>query len=150
MSLKQILRSLFVFGLAMLVFISSTSFALTMHFCSSKLVSYSTSNNTKTCCIDSKSKLFENPDIAKLFVSKSFSCCKNKIIKKDSKEDILTSISSINIQLQSLILLLPQLNFIVKDYSQYNQVNTFAAGFEDLSFKEHLPSTNILHQVFII
>lgn len=131
--------------LALLVCIASASFTVSAHYCGSKLISYAANSKSKSCC-----KVLLNNSIKNDFSQQSFSCCKSKKVKKEADNDILTFINKAEIHFEYVLLRLPQLNFISNKYFHNNQIDNRLTDFENLLFKEHLPSTNILNQVFII
>lgn len=146
MSLVQFLKNTFAVLLAILVIISTTSFALSTHFCGSKLVSYSATSQAKPCCKMAKNKIFNQTGSS----NKSFKCCKDKKIDKDSEDHILGTITNAKIQLQSILLLLPQLDLINNYVFQENEITSSLVVCKNSKYKEQPTSINILHQVFLI
>ena len=135
------------FLLAMLVWLSTTAFTLNMHYCGSKMVSYSALTKAKPCCAASKSFQFSNKIDASSF--KMMACCHDKKVEKESENELTYSIIKTEVQLQKILLRLPQL--IQIDHNiLLNEISN--SCFKDLEYHvvDYYPDKNILFQTFLI
>ena len=93
------------FLLAILVWVATSSFSLSMHYCGSQMVSYSTIGKAKTCCEANQFQL-STQDLETMSM---MSCCHDKEVEKESEDQITFSIAKVEVHLQQVLLRLPQL-----------------------------------------
>jgi len=140
------LKRIGAFLLAILVWVATSSFTLSMHYCGSNMVSYSALTKAKPCCSANKlSQFSEKTDV----LSIAMTCCDDKKIEKESENELTYSIVKSEIQLQNLLLRLPQLvNF--ENNIQFNKAANTSFDSHDCLIKDYYPDKNILYQVFLI
>ena len=134
------------FFLAILIWVATSSFTLSMHYCGTQMVSYSALTKAKPCCIVNKSFQFSKKIDMSSF---KMTCCDDKKIEKESENELTYSIVKSEIQLQNLLLRLPQLvNF--ENNIQFNKAANTSFDSHDCLIKGYYPDKNILYQVFLI
>ena len=134
------------FFLAILIWVATSSFTLSMHYCGTQMVSYSALTKAKPCCIVNKSFQFSKKiDMSSFKVT----CCSDKKIEKESEKDVTFSVVQSSVELQKLLLRLPQL--INYDFD-IELIKMPKRCFDDskYSISHYYPDKNILHQVFLI
>ncbi len=144
--MQSLFKRIGAFLLAILVWVATSSFTLSMHYCGTKMVSHSVLKKAKPCCVANKSlQLSGKVD----FSSFKMNCCKDKKIEKDSEKELTFSIAKTTVELQKLLLRLPQLvnfEYIIESESVLSE------RFADNTFltSHYYPDKNILFQVFLI
>ena len=133
------------FVLAILIWVATSSFTLSMHYCGSQMVSYSTVGKAKACCEIDNFQFTAQQQEAK----STMFCCHNKELEKEPEEQLTFSITKAEVQFQQILLRLPQLiNIGVnKETLSLPILSKPTDGFLSSCY---YPDKNILFQVFLI
>lgn len=103
--MQDLFKRIGAFLLAILVWVATSSFSLSMHYCGSQMISYSTIGKAKTCCERGQFQ-FSTQDLETM---SKMSCCHDKELEKESEDQVTFSIAKAEVQLQQVLLRLPQL-----------------------------------------
>lgn len=142
--MQKIFRRIGAFLLAILVWVATSSFSLSMHYCGNKMVSYSTVGKAKPCCKISSLQFSGQENVSSILMS----CCKDKQLDKESEDELTFSITKAEVENTQLLLLLPQLIGQEFNLNALSSVKPYAQTYDvkSHSFRDRY----VLFQVFLI
>ncbi|TXE07393.1 hypothetical protein ES711_11540 [Gelidibacter salicanalis] len=139
--MKQFLHKSMAFFMASVVLMTTSSFAVDVHYCGDTLVDFSFMQQVETCGMEKApvSTSCENPDLAVK------SCCTDKQIVKEGQDDLKVSFDTLTLE---------QYLFVAS--FTYSYINLFeGTESNSIPFVDYAPpfierDVQVLHQTYLI
>lgn len=139
--MKQLIHKSMAIFMATVVFMTTMSFTIDMHYCGDTMVDYSFFHKAESCGMEKEqvASTCESPEMKKK------SCCSNKQIIIEGKENLQNNFTTITFEQQVFVA-----SFV------YSYINLFEGTVsQEVPYREYPPpfvkrNVQVLHQTFLI